>query len=274
MPERTDLAYTCDGTLAGILCCVFESYTRRELPFAILTDDVPTLFPTRQVETIEPNALRVYRSIERISDEVRYWVDTVSLSCVESKAETLFRFIRLAYSHGARVTSMLTNKTVCDTFKLLRAVKNEAGMMNEFLRFSDYNGALIAEIEPNCITLPLMRAHFVSRYPEETFLIYDKAHGLALFYRPYEAVLREIDDLELPDADETELAFRALWCGYYDSIEIKGRHNPKCRMNHMPKRFWKHMTEMNPALREPAIARHQLHGVRLDAAAPMERLGS
>ena len=30
---------------------------------------------------------------------------------------------------------------------------------------------------------------------------------------------------------------------FYDTIEVPGRRNHKCRMTHMPKRYWKHMTE-------------------------------
>ncbi len=32
-----ETAYTYDGSLGGLLCCVFDSYTRREMPLAILT---------------------------------------------------------------------------------------------------------------------------------------------------------------------------------------------------------------------------------------------
>ncbi len=244
MHKRTDLVYVTDGTLEGIFCCIFESYTRRELPLDIVVEDEPTLFPTRPIETDQHNALRVYHSLARISEEVREWVTTAYLSCNHGREMLLFQFIRLAYQYGARVTSMLTNKIVCDTFKSVRSVRNEAHLMCEFLRFSDYNGSLVAGIEPKCITLPLMQAHFTSRLPEETFLIFDRAHGMALYYRPYDAVIGEIDELVLPSANPTEESFRALWKRYYDAVAIEGRYNPKCRMTHMPKRFWKNMTEM------------------------------
>ena len=37
-----ETAYTYDGSLGGLLCCVFDSYTRREMPLAILTEGEPT----------------------------------------------------------------------------------------------------------------------------------------------------------------------------------------------------------------------------------------
>lgn len=249
MSERTDLIYSCDGSLWGILCCIFESYTRHETPSDILTDAMPTLFPTRYISTDEVNAMRVYRSLSRISHEVQEWVSTAYLACPQGREQLLYRFIRLAYECGARVTSMLTNRVVCDTFKAVRAARNEAHLFCGFVRFSEHQGILAAKIEPKSIVLPLIQAHFTSRFPEETFLIFDQTHGMALFYRPYEAVIEEVERLELAQEDETEQAFRTLWRGYYDAIAIEGRYNPRCRMGHMPKRFWKLMTEMQPDLR-------------------------
>ena len=32
----TDMAYRYDGSFPGFLCCIFESYAKRELPAAVL----------------------------------------------------------------------------------------------------------------------------------------------------------------------------------------------------------------------------------------------
>ena len=44
-----------------------------------------------------------------------------------------------------------------------------------------------------------------------------------------------------PSAAEAQ--YRRLWKTFYDTIEIKERHNPKLRQTHMPKRYWETMTE-------------------------------
>ena len=41
-----------------------------------------------------------------------------------------------------------------------------------------------------------------------------------------------------------EQQFQALWKQFYQTLEIKARHNEKCRMTHCPKRFWADMVEM------------------------------
>ncbi|MFR0984667.1 MAG: DUF4130 domain-containing protein [Faecalibacterium sp.] len=50
--------------------------------------------------------------------------------------------------------------------------------------------------------------------------------------------------LELPPPSEREQQFQALWKQFYQTLEIKARHNEKCRMTHCPKRFWADMVEM------------------------------
>lgn len=255
MSDRANLVYICDGSLEGIFCCVFESYVRREVPADILPDGELTLFPVRQIISDEAKALRIHRSLERISAEVLEWTQTAYLSCVDGRELLIYQFIALAYRYGAKVTSMLADPVVSEVFKAVRAVRNEAHLLIEFLRFSDFGGALVAEIEPKALVLPYLKTHFAGRFPDETFFIFDLTHGLALNYRPYEAVIQPIDGFELPQASGEERAFRNLWKRYYDTIAIEGRYNPKCRMTHMPKHFWKHMTEFSDEFSLPGEAR-------------------
>ena len=49
-------------------------------------------------------------------------------------------------------------------------------------------------------------------------------------------------------ADEAEERYRALWKQFYRTIAIESRENPRCRMTHMPKRYWENMTEMREYL--------------------------
>ena len=47
--------------------------------------------------------------------------------------------------------------------------------------------------------------------------------------------------------DETEAKYRLLWKRFYDTIAIRERENPRCRMTNMPKRYWGTMTEFQDA---------------------------
>ena len=63
--RQADLIYGYDGTLAGFYSCVFESFVRREIPFAIWApeDEQPALCPVRQIPTDPDRAARVRRAV-------------------------------------------------------------------------------------------------------------------------------------------------------------------------------------------------------------------
>ncbi|HWR45555.1 TIGR03915 family putative DNA repair protein [Sporomusa sp.] len=128
-------------------------------------------------------------------------------------------------------------------FKAVNHLDRESHLLKGFLRFSIFNNVLVGEIEPKNYVLPLLVQHFCERYPEERFLIHDKTHGMGLVYQPYQSAVIPIGALELPEVDAQEQTFRELWQLFYDTIAIQGRHNPQCRMSHMPKRYWTYMTE-------------------------------
>ena len=91
--------------------------------------------------------------------------------------------------------------------------------------------------------LPLVAPHFVSRFPNETFLIYDKARKLAFVYTEKKGKLVPVEELHLSELSDEEKKYRALWRMFYETAAITERINERARMQHLPKKFWKHMTE-------------------------------
>ena len=85
----------------------------------------------------------------------------------------------------------------------------------------------------------------MSRFPEETFMIYDKARKKAFVYQNGRGELFIYEDFTPPEVGRVEEYYRNLWKKFYDTIGIAERNNPKCRLSHMPKRYWKNITEMN-----------------------------
>ena len=246
MPYRTDLAYLYDGSFDGLMCCVHESYYEKELPSLIFNYDEPqeTLFPVKEIETDIFSAQKVENSIKNsISGEAFRLVRLCYFSRQENREIIILNFLRLGYKVGAQVTNMLANDHVHAITKIARTVSRESGYYLEFLRFSDYNGALVAIIEPKSFVLPLIANHYCDRLPSEQFLIYDEVHKHALVHQNGECVLIELEHIELPKACEKEEKFRTLWKQFYNTIAIEGRINLKRRMGNMPKRYWKHLTE-------------------------------
>jgi probable DNA metabolism protein len=254
MPNHPNLIYRYDGSFDGLLCCVFESYDQKELPVDILLSDTTQmmLFPVKEITTDSQKSSRVLASIpKKMGPDALDFVRHAFLTCLPQKELYILLFLRLGYRYGPSVMNMLTDDVLNTLLKAVKHLNNESNLLKGFLRFSVFNNVLVAEAEPKNYVLPLLTQHFCERYPEERFLIYDKTHSMALVYQPYQSAVIPIDDLELPEPDEKEQSFRELWRLFYDAIEIQGRHNPKCRMNHMPKRYWRYMTEFGCGQKRP-----------------------
>lgn len=127
--------------------------------------------------------------------------------------------------------------------KAVRHLEHEAELLRGFVRFSELEGALVGEISPKNRVLPLLRPHFCARFPQETFLLHDATHREVLLHRPGRWTILPVEDFRMGPPGEEELAWRGLWRSFYHTISIRERYNPKCRMTHMPKRYWGYMTE-------------------------------
>lgn len=244
MPDWAALSYCYDGSFDGFLCCVFESYEKNELPYEVLIEGaaLPLLLPVKTISTDRTKAQRVWASVpEKIGNQD--FLRKAFLTCHPKKELLMLKFMRLGYRFGSSVMDRLTDDTVFKLSKAVRHLEYEVHKYAGFLRFSESNGVLTAQIEPKNIVLPLLADHFCERFCNERFLIYDKTHGMALLHQNKKFTICDVEEMELPSPGEEEIKFRALWRLFYDTIEIRERHNPRGRMTHMPKRFWSCMTE-------------------------------
>ena len=206
-----DVVYLYDSSFEGFLCCVFESFAQHEIPFAVWT-------PQRETSTLYP---------------------------VKDKELLLIRFLHLAFALGPGTVKRTGHPDVAPLYEMKKSLDWEVDKFQGFVRFEEHDGMLGAVIHPKNYILPLLRPHFCGRFPEENFMIYDAVHQAVLLQEDHKARLLELAaPLELPPPSEREQQFQALWKQFYQTLEIKARHNEKCRMTHCPKRFWADMVEM------------------------------
>ena len=160
MSQWTEFSYRYDGSYAGFLTCVFESYARRELPeqFSTAEDPRVSLWPERAVETDREKAGRVYRSLSRrISRQAQELVTQGFLTCMPNKELRLYEFLRLGYRVGPAVVRDLADPRTAAVWKAVRHLANEAHLLKGFLRFSDQGGVLVGEPGPPPAAAPLLR---------------------------------------------------------------------------------------------------------------------
>ena len=238
-----------DGSFEGFLCCIFESYMYKELPIAFYRDEegcMLSLYSVRTVTTIDEHAQRIYRSLIKASPAAAQLTRRAFLTCLDCKEMHLYQFVRKLYKEGPVFFKNQADEVYHPIAKAVRHMNGEVEKLRGFVRFSDYNGILGAEIEPKNRVLPLLRHHFCSRYANESLFIYDRNHTDLLLYANGRSRIIPVDSLQLSLPGEEEVHYRALWKRFYDTIAIKERTNPRCQNSFLPKRYRSTMTEFLP----------------------------
>lgn len=251
MHQRADVVYLYDGSLQGLLCCIFACYEHKEMPSDIQSvhAEQMILYSCITIETDFEKASRVKGGILRKGGGAVYrLVEYGFHTCLCHKELVICRFVHLAMAYGADVLSMLTDDTVQTLQNAVNALTREAHQYLGFARFSICGGVMVSMIEPKNDVLFLLAPHFCDRYANDAFMIYDKTYKQMLLYRSGRRAILPVENYEPPDADKEESQMRALWKLFYDTIAIEDRHNPACRRAHMQKRYWKHLTEMNESV--------------------------
>ena len=124
--------------------------------------------------------------------------------------------------------------------------------MEAFIRFQQSaDGLFFATVEPDFDVLPLISDHFSRRYADQRWLIFDRKRKYGILYD-----LNEVHVVEQSPVDNTGIAlspsmslhedekkFQELWQQYFKSVNIKERKNTKLHVRHMPKRYWRYLTE-------------------------------
>ncbi|MGI6176503.1 MAG: TIGR03915 family putative DNA repair protein [Christensenellales bacterium] len=246
-----EIVYHYDGGLAGFFCCVHACVYSKTMPLAILPEGEaqPCLMPVQVIQTNGETACRVRDSVnEHIGARALELVETVFLSCMREKEMALLRFLIKGYREGKRAAYMLGHPEVAPLLDAERHLLRERQLLLGFVRFTEYDGALVSIITPKNFILPLIARHFIMRYSCENFMIYDQTHQAALIYYDRKKRIVPLQALELPVVSEKEEQYQTLWKRFYEQIAISARENPKCRMSHMPKRYWEHMPEVRDLL--------------------------
>ncbi|KAA6325903.1 hypothetical protein EZS27_024933 [termite gut metagenome] len=137
--------------------------------------------------------------------------------------------------------------------KIWKKVDWERIRITQFVRLQKtIDGIFFAAIEPVHNALPLTISHFRNRFSDQPWLIYDLKRQYGYYYNLQTVTEITFEEkathlvtgkLDREIADKNEYFFQQLWKGYFKSIAIKERINPKLHRQNMPVRYWKHLTE-------------------------------
>ncbi len=250
------VVFTYDNTWTGFLTAVFEVYDRGEKVVKITSQKrfMPDAFATQvHVDTSEAKAKRVWLGLsKKISAQALKKLYTCFLSELQNIENVLFAYIRLVFVMDNSPEHAYADANVLKVSQVDKMVHREKHRMEAFVRFRLTKDHLYyAGIEPDFNVLPLLLNHFKNRYADQHWLIYDLKRDYGIYYDLYkveEVTLKfseEVNDTERKEFlfHEDEALYQTLWKDYFKHINIKERKNNKLHLQHVPKRYWKHLTE-------------------------------
>lgn len=254
----SDLAYTYDGSLEGLLSAIFAAYARRESPNDV---EPESRLQARlgqyvyQVPTNLEHASRVRRGIIRTCGNAAFEaVLYASLSDEAHAGTAAYRFVRYAMDvyrkqNGTRygILPNAAHPAVEPICRLKKHIVSEKEHMLQFIRFEELEGGIwFARCNPNASVIPLVMDHFAARFNTQPFIVFDEVHELAGVYagKEWSLVKTSAALLELPDKAAGEAAMQQAWRRFYQTVSVESRYNPELCRQFMPKRLWKNLTEM------------------------------
>lgn len=249
--------FVYDKTFEGLLTAVFDAYSRRVFPDALLAEGEP--FPLFYDEAVTvctdaAKADRVWKGLERkISKTSLSGVTVTWLSELPEVDMLLFRYIRKAIDSPVTIEFNLGDPDVLETAKIWKKVNNERLRVMQFFRFQKAaDGTYFAAVAPIYNVLPLVLPYAQDRFADQRWLLYDLKREYGFYYD-----LRETTEVRFEEKDshlltglladdimdQDEKLFQRMWKAYFKSIAIRERLNPRLHRQHMPERFWKYMPE-------------------------------
>ena len=224
------LVFRYDKSFDGLLSALFDAYSMRAFPEALIGPGEPEpLFTERvhDVATDEAHAGRVWRGLER-----RLTARTRSMFVYAWHGEQpqgdllMLRCLRRVFDEGGGVVADQADPDMKSLFQLALKVSHEA--------------------------LPLAVDYFTDRFADQRWLIYDRRRDCGYYYDGHTARCVTLEDDRGMIADkladewlaEDERQVQLLWKNYFRALAIPRRINERQQRRMMPRRYWKHLTEM------------------------------
>lgn len=245
-----------DSTFEGFLTAVFEIFEfKYSNPKIIKNDDAQQNLFARPIEIIT-DIVKSDRVIKKLNtqlgtDGVRSLIYAFLSEKIEIE-DVLFNVINYAVENPTQnVLKDFANDSVLQISQLTKSVGREKHRMEAFIRFELLkDGIYFAKIDPDFDVLTLIIRHFKNRYQDQKWLIYDLRRKYGVYYdlKTVEIVSLDLDIKLIENKSsevfsDSEIEYQKLWWEYFDHTNIKERKNSKLHLQHVPKRYWKYLTE-------------------------------
>lgn len=243
-----------DGTFEGLLTAVFEIYEQRLTHVRLQKGEwhnMALFENVIKIVTENTRATRVLKGLkQKISAQGLQRLYAAHMAEMDGEDDNLVGYIRYVFDSPKNVEEDYGNKYVMRVSEIVRMVRREKHRMKAFIRFQKLKDkTYYSAIEPDFNVLPLLIKHFRSRYADQKWIIYDIKRSYGLYYDLHETQYISLDFATINPGnvisayDDNEAVYQELWRNYFTSVNIPARKNTKLHLRHVPKRYWKHLTE-------------------------------
>ncbi len=249
-----------DGSFNGFLTAVFIGFEQKithadiqrqgQIQSGLFTE-------TEIIFTNVENAQRVWNGIRNKSNTAIKNVYFAFLSEQNNIEALLYHYIQKLMGSKYNGETDFGDDCILKINQLAHKVGREKHRMEAFVRFQlTKDEVYFSNIEPDFDVLPLISKHFRNRYADQQWIIYDVKRKYGLFYdlRSIEIISLDLTDIHTNRIEksavftDTEYKYQDLWNNYFQSTTIKSRINTKLHVQHVPKRYWKYLSEKKEAV--------------------------
>jgi probable DNA metabolism protein len=245
-----------DGSFDHWLCAVFDIYEYKfaEADICRECDFNGNIFqPPHYAIFNKEHSDRVWKGLQKkLSPFTLRQLYMAFLTGLPSIENNLLRYVQYVFQSAVNVECDFSHPDVIAISMAAKKAGREKHRMEAFVRFQKTKDELYyAIIEPDFNVLPLITPHFQKRYADQPWLIYDSKRRYGIYYDLNETNNVEISfsentcdgNLVAEIADEQEDLYQQLWHQYFTSVNITARKNTRLHIQHMPRRYWKHLPE-------------------------------
>ena len=249
-----------DGSFNGFLTSIFVAFEEKAQIADIQRNTISQNALFSETETIFTHvekAKRVWNGIQKKDHNAMKNIYFAYLSETNGIELLLYRYIRKLFANHTSVHSDYSDGLVLKISQLAKSVGREKHRMEAFVKFQlTQDDIYFANIEPDFDVLPLISKHFRSRYADQQWLIYDVKRQYGIFYdlEKVEIVSLDLNEIHANSIHKSdrfvheEYSYQDLWNNYFKSTNIKSRINMKLHTQHVPKRYWKYLSEKREAV--------------------------
>lgn len=243
-----------DGSWTGLLSSIFELYERKIEEATLIKQELylPRLFSSElHITSCMQKASRVLCGLKKkLTERGLNEFYACYLSELQDSDDLLLQYARLIFD-GKGDERAFGYHAVLKVSQIAKMVFRESHRMKGFVRFKlTRDGFYYAGIEPDFDVIPLIKQHFMQRFADQEWLIYDLKRTYGVYFNMKDVVevtfQTSLDRNTSRASDifcEKDIEYQGLWMQYYTSTGIESRKNSRLHLRHVPKRYWKHLIE-------------------------------